>query len=136
MSEGWAEFVDEVLARPSRVTPLEPVGGLEHRDPAVPKTKDIEYNIRGLLWDLYDISGRTQLPGPLPSSVSARDDDDARSVASALSFEELFAVFSPAREAVLAGPIIRDIDEYLQRLEALYPDRAAVVRSVRGLHLA
>jgi hypothetical protein len=129
MSEGWADFVQIAVSRDDRSAPG-PAFDYEKRDMSVPKTNDIEYNILCLLWDLYDVFTKG------PQGFGIMDDDPASSLKTAFSFEDLFGVFSPSLETLPAGPVIWDIDNYLSRLKATYPDRAAVVDSVRALHIA
>ena len=134
MSEGWADFVTLALKQEGRGTPNLYAFGLdfERRDPNVPKTKDIEYNIMCILWDLYDISTsqtRGRFVRPIP------DDDPANTEATSFLFEQLYGVFSPSLDTLPAGPVIWDIDNYLSRLKTLYPDRSTVIDQVRALHL-
>lgn len=134
MSEGWAHFVRACLFRNNRSTPSGSffVPDYEKRDTTVPKTRDIEYNILCVLWDLYDIAG-SRFQGGMGLLVP--DDDPAKSAATAFSFEELFGLFSPSLDTLPAGPVIWDIDNYLSRLKATYPDRASSVDGVRTVHL-
>ncbi len=136
MSEGWADFVAVALARTGRGTPHSLFAGasFEERDPAVPLTTDIEYNIMCLLWDLYDVETVVQARPPRIGRVIP-DDDSAATEATAFSFEELFGVFSPSLDTLPAGPVIWDIRNYLGRLRTMYPERASVIDSVQAVHV-
>lgn len=140
MSEGWADFVQVALSRDGRATPGRPTGGssfsFENRDAGVPKTKDIEYNVMCLLWDLFDTATTHTLNiAGTPTVIAVPDDDPASTPATAFLFEELYGVFSPSLQTLPAGPTIWDIDDYLSRLKAEYPGRASSVDGVRALHL-
>jgi hypothetical protein len=118
MGEGWAHFVALALlnAQDAGVPVYDGLSDWETRDPSVPKTHDIEYNIACLLWDLYDRN---------------RDMEGA-----SFSFKELFSVLSPTLETLDSGLVITGIDDYLDRLRRAFPNKAATIDRVRDLHIS
>ena len=51
------------------------------------------------------------------------------------TFRQLYSVFSPDGVAVVNGPFVRSLDDYLARLEAKFPAQAASVGPVRTLNV-
>lgn len=139
MSEGWANFVRVALSQDGRATPVTVMPqDFEKRDTSVPKQNDIEYNIMCILWDLYDVSTTRRArvgAGGMSAVMAVKDDDPANTDATSFSFEQLFGVFSPSLNTLPAGPIIWDVDSYLSRLKAMFPDRSSVIDAVRAIHL-
>jgi hypothetical protein len=123
MSEGWAHFVALAI----RFTPDEPnppYSGMQWgvRDAAVARRPDIEYNVGCMLWDLLD---RTAEP-----AVTGQPGFDNL----AMSFTELYRVYSPSLQTIPDGPIIPDVANYLRRLERNNPAIRPRIEAVRQLN--
>lgn len=118
ITEGWADFVEMALLFPqSQMNP-----NIDGTDVAsanagnCPKSPNCEFRVATILWDLYDIGDE---PG---DNIS-------------LSFGELYKVFSPTMATLSSGPILKDLDDYLERLIKNHPDKEAAIRAVRAKHL-
>ncbi|MCP5046111.1 MAG: hypothetical protein GY940_03000 [bacterium] len=104
MSEGWANFVGLALTH-NRSTG-NPVfkshnwetGTKEDGGAAGAKSPNIEFRVGCALWDIYD--GR-------------KSDDDRVSV----PFREMFRVYSPSFKTLRNGPVIPDLDSWLNRFK-------------------
>lgn len=124
MSEGWAHFVALVaqykptfVPTPTDTNPIYKGQDWEARDPSVPLSPNIEYNVACVLWDCYDISNAWLLPQFTEETLS-------------LSFPDLYRVYSPSLTTIPYGPLIPNIDDYLERLIANNPtNRDAILRA-------
>ncbi len=118
LSEGWAHFVGltmEHRAEDAQAT-YKGYDWETGQTVAGPYTQRVEFRVGCILWDLWD---------------SHRDGPDSAS----FPFSDLYRVFSPTGETLTRGPLIRDLDEYLTRLEKNRPAAAAFVEAIRDHNL-
>ena len=123
MSEGWAHFValaaqykPTFIPSQSDTKPIYKGQDWEVRDSSVPLSPNIEYNVACALWDCYDITNAL-LPQLQEETLS-------------LSFPDLYRVYSPSLATIPYGPLMSDIDDYLERLIANNPTkRDAILRA-------
>lgn len=106
LSEGWANFIALVVRNPD----LRAVAGfykgqnweMGHLDKKFPYSKNNEFRVGCILWDLHDANH----DGP----------DDV-----SLAFRTMFQVYSPTLQTLAHGPAIPSLDDYLARLVKLEP---------------
>jgi hypothetical protein len=117
MSEGWAHFVCLTLThgRGDAKAIYEGRDFEAANDKVIPLTQKSEFRVACVLWDLYDTN---------------EDGDDRVSV----DFAELFRVFSPSLATLPNGPVMRDLDDYLDRLTKNHPALAGRIKAVRDMN--
>jgi hypothetical protein len=136
MSEGWAHFVALAIRFsqadiPSSSSSFSYKGeNWEYRNPNVPMSPNIEYNVACTLWDCFDVGGDSRiLRLPDGRIVYGLPQETAN-----LPFSELYRVFSPTLATVPFGPLIPNLDDYLERLIANNPQQAARIQAARKLN--
>lgn len=129
MSEGWGYFISMVLEY-ERNAAKAPDGfgtdwegaeqvltmGKGEKSYEVPFSKRVEFRVAAVLWDLYD--------------THAEGTD-----ACAIDFRKLYAVFSPSMETLKAGPLVRDLEDYLARLKKNEPGESDRIDRVKSHNL-
>jgi hypothetical protein len=126
MSEGWAHFV--ALASRFRATDVPNQTSAmayngqnwETRVASVPLSPNIEYNVACTLWDCYDVAQRTI--SRLPEELAA------------LPFSDLYRVYNPTLSTIPFGPLIPNIDDYLDRLIANNPGQRDALLHIRDIN--
>lgn len=120
MDEGWAHFIALAVG-----------GGVdnylgfdwENRMATVPKSPNIEYNVGCTLWDLLDP----------PDPPGRRDRFGADRVQ--VPFADLYRVYSPTLATLADGPVLSNVDDYLNRLAQNRPDLSRQIAQARLLNL-
>jgi hypothetical protein len=119
MSEGWAQFVGLVClfkqneAEPVMQNMKYETGDVNH--PEVPYTVKSEFRVTCILWDIYDL----------------HDDGEKES----LPFDLMFKIYSPTLATLPNGPLIPDIDNYLDRLSNQVQGTKDRTRAIRDKNL-
>lgn len=122
MSEGWAHFVALAIRFPRTETNPSYKGmRWGQRDARVQCSPNVEYNVGCMLWDLLDTPNDGPTPNRGPDSV-------------VLSLSEMYRVYSPTLTTIPNGPIIPNVDSYLQRLESNNPALRTRIERVRVLN--
>ncbi len=136
MSEGWAHFVALAIEnqQSSEVGPIN-YQGTVWENMNITANPNIEYCVGCCLWDLYDSPKRRILRGGSSRGggrvVTIASDDEAGADKVALSFTELFKVYSPTLQTLIDGPQIPDIGDYIKRLKQNNPDIADDIEKVK-----
>lgn len=131
MSEGWAHFVALAIENndPNSPGPIS-YQGQDWENMSISANANIEYCVGCCLWDLFDspkhrvISRHGGRVGMIPSTEGGTDQV-------ALSFKELFKVYSPTLSTLADGPQIPNVADYIERLKQNNRGIAADIDSVK-----
>lgn len=119
VSEGWASFVALVIMYP-RNSAMAQYNGVDYErlttETRIPFSAKAEARVTAILWDLYD---------------STNEQGDSVS----LGFNELFKVFSPTMNTMQNGPVIPDLNNYLDRLANNNPSQRTAIMAARDMNL-
>ncbi len=121
MSEGWAHFVALTLENASGSDSVHR-GGVTNEweggesDSTIPSSTKNEFRVGCILWDFFD----TRKDGPDTVTVS---------------FAEMFKVYSPTLATLREGPLIPDVDNYIDRLVRNGAVSAKDAKAIRDFNL-
>lgn len=136
MSEGWAHFVALAIRFSQTDTPSSSSSfnykseNWEYRNPNVPMSPNIEFNVACTLWDCFDVGDDSLILRLRDGRIVYGFPQETAN----LPFSELYRVFSPTLATVPFGPIIPSLDNYLERLIANNPEQAERIQKARRLN--
>lgn len=113
LSEGWAHFVGAaMLNAQGNNKPIFKGENWETLAAGQTPNPNIEYSVGMCLWDLFD--------------TNVDSDDNA-----SFSFLELLKIFQPTFPTITAGPVIKDVFDYCDRLIKNNPESKDIIDKVR-----